>query len=111
MNLGEWDEGKVILNEYSRLNTRLQKPVYTSADKQAIIASLEKLGLERSEGARVRRSAIRQKRGLSAQRMRRSRVLRPKPSEFRIFHFPIRSYKRSARRCQPTVHAEPFVLK
>ena len=48
LNLATWSDGKDILNEYSRLNTLLQKPVYTPATKKAILASLEKLGLKKS---------------------------------------------------------------
>src|SRR2546426_12426233 len=49
MNLDTWSDGKQILAEYSRLNTRLQKPVYTAANKKAIVASLKKLGLNKSD--------------------------------------------------------------
>ena len=48
LNLETWSDGKDILNEYARLNTLLQKPVYTAATKKAILASLEKLGLKKS---------------------------------------------------------------
>jgi len=49
MNRESWDEGKDVLAAYSRLNTLLQKPVYTDADKQAIISSITGLGLERGD--------------------------------------------------------------
>lgn|SRR2546426_958444 len=49
MNLDTWSDGKQILAEYSRLNTILQKPVYTAANKKAIVASLKKLGLNKSD--------------------------------------------------------------
>ena len=49
MNLAGWSEGKEILDEYSRLNTLLQKPTYTPVDKQAILAAIEQLGLTRSD--------------------------------------------------------------
>lgn len=49
MNQDNWNEGKPILTEYSRLTSLLQKPVYTAADKAAILASLAQLGLTRSD--------------------------------------------------------------
>jgi predicted extracellular nuclease len=49
LNQDTWAEGKPVLAAYSRLNTRLQKPIYSNADKEAILADLEKLGLERSD--------------------------------------------------------------
>jgi hypothetical protein len=49
MNRENWDEGKDILAEYSHLNTLLQKPVYTEADKQAILSSINGLGLEQKD--------------------------------------------------------------
>jgi endonuclease/exonuclease/phosphatase family metal-dependent hydrolase len=66
MNLESWSEGKEILAEYSRLNTRLQKPTYTPTDKQAILTSIERLSLTRSdESAFV---ILRQNRGRLLQR-------------------------------------------
>jgi endonuclease/exonuclease/phosphatase family metal-dependent hydrolase len=61
MNLGSWSEGKEILAEYSRLNTLLQKPVYTEAHKKKIIASIEKLGLKKSDESKF--VLLRQNRG------------------------------------------------
>ncbi len=49
MNLDEWSDGKEILAAYSRLNAILQKPVYTAADKTAILAELGKLGLTNAD--------------------------------------------------------------
>lgn len=48
LNLENWKDGKDILNEYAKLNTLLQKPVYTAATRKSILASLEKLGLKKS---------------------------------------------------------------
>lgn len=48
LNFETWSDGKDILNEYAKLNTLLQKPVYTAAIKKAILASLEKLDLKKS---------------------------------------------------------------
>jgi endonuclease/exonuclease/phosphatase family metal-dependent hydrolase len=48
MNLETWAEGKEILTEYSRFNTLIQKPDYTTATKNAILASVDKLDLKRS---------------------------------------------------------------
>jgi len=45
MNLGSWSEGKDILADFSILNSLIQKPVYTDADKQAILAAIGRLGL------------------------------------------------------------------
>ena len=52
MNGEDADQGKAILNEYSKLNARIAKDTYTAADKQAMIASLVALGLERSDESR-----------------------------------------------------------
>lgn len=49
MNREDSAEGKAILNEYAKLNARIAKETYTAADKQAMIASLIALGLERSD--------------------------------------------------------------
>jgi endonuclease/exonuclease/phosphatase family metal-dependent hydrolase len=48
MNLETWSEGRDILTEYSRLNTLIQEPVYTTAIKKAILVSIGKLGLKKS---------------------------------------------------------------
>lgn len=49
LNQETWEEGQEILAAYSRLNTRLQKPVYTAADKEAILEDLDILGLKQSD--------------------------------------------------------------
>lgn len=49
MNLETWSEGKEILAAYSRLNTLLQNATYTPADKAAILAALDQLGLNQSD--------------------------------------------------------------
>ena len=51
LNLETWAEGRDILGEYARLNTILQNPVYSAADRKAIIQSLKVLGLEKSDRA------------------------------------------------------------
>src|SRR5262245_34037316 len=61
LNLGEWDEGKEVLAAFSRLNTVLQKPVYTDADKTAIVADLGKLSLKKSDDSKF--AILRQNRG------------------------------------------------
>lgn len=48
MDLEEWSDGKGILEEYTRLNTILQKAKYTAADKTAIMKSLGRLGMEKT---------------------------------------------------------------
>jgi endonuclease/exonuclease/phosphatase family metal-dependent hydrolase len=42
---GSFAEGREILSEYSRLNTLLQNPIYTAADKADILDSLDVLGI------------------------------------------------------------------
>ena len=61
MNLGSWSEGKAILADYSSLNTLLQHPVYTSADKQAILAAIDRLSLNDDDESRF--VILRQNRG------------------------------------------------
>jgi len=61
MNLESWSEGKPILADYSSLNARLQKLVYTQADKQAILAAIDRLGLSRSDESKF--VILRQNRG------------------------------------------------
>src|SRR5688572_28906902 len=68
MNLETWSEGKDVLAEYSRLNTRLQKPTYSAADRQAIVAALERLGLARSDESEF--VLLRQNRGRLLKRPR-----------------------------------------
>lgn len=61
LNLETWAEGRGILAAYSRLNARLQKAIYSNANKQAILADLEQLGLNRSDESTFAR--LRQNRG------------------------------------------------
>jgi len=61
MNLETWSEGEVVLAEYSHLNTILQKPVYSEADKQAILAAVERLGLNQDDDSEF--VILRQNRG------------------------------------------------
>lgn len=61
MNQDTWTEGKAILNEYSRLNTLLQKPVYSPAVKQKILDSVDALDLSRSDESKF--VILRQNRG------------------------------------------------
>lgn len=61
LNQETWAEGKEILAAYSRLNIRLQKPIYSNADKQAILADIDRLGLDRNDEAEFAR--LRQNRG------------------------------------------------
>jgi endonuclease/exonuclease/phosphatase family metal-dependent hydrolase len=49
LNQDTWAEGKQVLAAYSRLNARLQKAIYGTADKTAILADLEALGLKASD--------------------------------------------------------------
>jgi endonuclease/exonuclease/phosphatase family metal-dependent hydrolase len=49
MNLAHWSDGKDILAEYTRLNTRLQKAAYTAADKREILKSIKALGLSKQD--------------------------------------------------------------
>ena len=49
MNQESWAEGKEILTLYSRLNALLQKSVYTTATKQAILTAIEQLGLSKQD--------------------------------------------------------------
>ncbi|HEY9847703.1 MAG TPA: hypothetical protein V6D03_16090, partial [Candidatus Caenarcaniphilales bacterium] len=51
MNLEDWDEGKPILAEYSRLNNLLLEPKYTSAIKSDILKCLDRLGLLKSDNS------------------------------------------------------------
>jgi len=49
MNLDTWSEGKVVLDEFSKLNKLIAKETYTDATKQKIIDSLKTLGLKSSD--------------------------------------------------------------
>lgn len=61
LNQETWAEGREVLAAYSRLNTRLQKPIYSNADKKAILADLAQLALNRSDESTFAR--LRQNRG------------------------------------------------
>ncbi|MGQ0384814.1 MAG: endonuclease/exonuclease/phosphatase family protein [Gammaproteobacteria bacterium] len=61
LNLATWADGKPILNEFSALSARLRKANYTAADKAAIIASIKKLGLSKSDESKF--VILRQNRG------------------------------------------------
>jgi endonuclease/exonuclease/phosphatase family metal-dependent hydrolase len=52
MNLEDWSEGKDILTDFSMLNNLLKKPVYTDADKQAILAAIERLDLNQDDDSK-----------------------------------------------------------
>jgi len=52
LSLPTWQEGKPILEEFQRLNSLLNKPKYSSTDKQKIVASLKTMGLDKSDGGR-----------------------------------------------------------
>lgn len=49
LNQDDWAEGKPILTEFAKLNALLATDVYTDADKTAILASLDALGLSESD--------------------------------------------------------------
>ena len=49
LNLETWSQGKEILAEFRSLNTLLQEPTYTNAIKKDILASIEKLGLNKKD--------------------------------------------------------------
>lgn len=61
LNQETWAEGKDVLGAYSRLGARLQQEVYTDADKEAILADLDLLGLKRSDESSF--AILRQNRG------------------------------------------------
>ena len=61
MNLETWSEGKVILDEFSKLNKLIAKDTYTDATKQKIIDSLKTLGLKNSDESKF--VILRQNRG------------------------------------------------
>jgi endonuclease/exonuclease/phosphatase family metal-dependent hydrolase len=69
MNLENWDEGKPLLIEYSRLNNLLLEPKYTAAKKSAILESLERLGLDKSDDSKY--AILRQNRGRLLKRPRK----------------------------------------
>lgn len=53
LNEADWDAGKEVLGEFSRLNSLLQLPVYTDTDKTEIVQSLERLGLKRNDESKL----------------------------------------------------------
>src|SRR5262245_34221753 len=61
MNLANWAAGKPILEQYTRVNKLIQKPVYTAADKANILDALDKLGLTKKDDAKY--AILRQNRG------------------------------------------------
>jgi endonuclease/exonuclease/phosphatase family metal-dependent hydrolase len=68
MNLEDWDAGKPILTEYSRLNNLLMEPEYTSAKKSKILKSLDQLGLSKSDNSQY--AILRQNHGQLVKRPR-----------------------------------------
>jgi endonuclease/exonuclease/phosphatase family metal-dependent hydrolase len=44
-------EGKVVLDEFARINKLLSKTSYSAADKKAILVSLDKLGIKKDDNA------------------------------------------------------------
>jgi hypothetical protein len=61
LNQDTWAEGKVILDEYSKLNKLLQKPTYSATTKTSILESIAKLGLNNSDESKF--VILRQNRG------------------------------------------------
>lgn len=61
MNLDDPKKGEPILEAFADINEHLLKPVYTAADKQAIVAALTVLGLEKSDESKW--AILRQNRG------------------------------------------------
>ncbi|MGI0485635.1 endonuclease/exonuclease/phosphatase family protein [Pantanalinema rosaneae CENA516] len=61
MNLEDWEAGKPILTEYSRLNNLLLEPEYTAAIKSEMLSSLDRLGLLKSDTSQY--AVLRQNRG------------------------------------------------
>lgn len=49
MNLGAWDEGKPVLEQFAALNQLLGQVLYTADNKQKMVALLLALGLEKSD--------------------------------------------------------------
>jgi hypothetical protein len=68
MKTDDWDKARPIPDAYSRINTLLQKTVYSDADKKEILKLLRKLGLGGDDEGR-RYPRLRQNRaGSQAQR-------------------------------------------
>lgn len=49
MNLGDWAQGKPVLDRYAKLNSLLGEHGYTAAAKRRMITLLTELGLEKSD--------------------------------------------------------------
>jgi hypothetical protein len=61
LNQESWAEGEGVLAAYGRLSARLQKAAYSEADKRAILADLDALGLKRDDESPY--AVLRQNRG------------------------------------------------
>ena len=61
LNQDTWTEGREILTEYTRLNKLLQRASYTTAVREDILESIDKLGLNRSDESKF--VILRQNRG------------------------------------------------
>lgn len=62
LNLETWEEGRVVLDRYARINRLINKATYTAADKEKIKTLLVELGLAKSDdGGRF--ALLRQNRG------------------------------------------------
>jgi endonuclease/exonuclease/phosphatase family protein len=51
LNLGSWDEGRPILELFSKVNALLNKPHYTATDKTKILDGLKQLGVLHKDDA------------------------------------------------------------
>jgi endonuclease/exonuclease/phosphatase family metal-dependent hydrolase len=66
MNLPDWADGKVVLDDFAELTNLLEKPVYTAADQSRILQLMGRLGILNSdEGKFVR---LRRNRGALVKR-------------------------------------------
>lgn len=61
MNLEDESEGRPVLKEFSTINALIAEPVYTAAIKRDILASLERIGLLKSDENKF--AILRQNRG------------------------------------------------
>jgi endonuclease/exonuclease/phosphatase family metal-dependent hydrolase len=68
MNLATWADGAPVLAAHAELNSLLEHPIYTAADKARIAQLLTVLGLERSDSAAM--AVLRQVRGRLVSRPR-----------------------------------------
>jgi len=48
LNFATWKDGKVILEQFARVNSLLEEPIYTVSIKKSIVDALEKLGLKKN---------------------------------------------------------------